>query len=136
MVLASADLSDDEFLELFHSQRLPSEKFRHADHLRLAWLHTHRETVERALLNVRSGIREFAAHYGAPDLYHETVTCGWVLLIATHHEPAFEVFLNENRTRLNRELLHRFWTPSLLETQEARTNWVSPDLEELPGMTS
>jgi hypothetical protein len=136
MVLASAGLSDDEFLEVFHSHKLPPEKFRHADHLRLAWLHTHREPREYALRNVCSGIREFAARNGAPDLYHETITTAWVLLISTHDEQTFEAFLNENRARLNRELLYRFWTPSLLASGEARTKWVAPDRQDLPGGTS
>ncbi len=34
-VLASAHLSDEEFLEAFHSCRLPNSEFHHADHLRL-----------------------------------------------------------------------------------------------------
>lgn len=133
MVLASVDLSDDDFLQLFHSFGLPPEKFRHADHLRLAWLHTRRETLRDALLRVRSGIREYAALNGAHDLYHETITAAWVLLISTHQEQTFEQFFNENRTRLNRELLYRFWTPSLLGSEEARRNWVLPDRQQLPA---
>ena len=55
LVLASADLSDDEFLAAFHSRRLATSQFRHADHLRLAWLHLHREPFDVALAQVALG---------------------------------------------------------------------------------
>ncbi len=132
LVLASAHLSDEEFLEAFRSCRLASAEFHHADHLRLAWLHLHREPIETALRNVRVGIQNFAAHHGAAHLYHETITTAWVRLLATHREDSFEEFLRENDARLNRVLLHRFWTPEVLAGQEARLRWVAPDRLELP----
>ena len=133
LVLASAHLSDEEFLEAFHSCRLLNSEFHHADHLRLAWLHLHREPVETALVNVRAGIQKFAAYNGAAHLYHETITTAWVRLLATHHENSFDEFLRENEARLSFELLHRFWTPEVLAGQEARERWVAPDRRELPS---
>jgi hypothetical protein len=53
VVLASTHLSDDEFLAAFHSCRLKTSEFRHADHLRLAWLHLQKEPPEVALASVR-----------------------------------------------------------------------------------
>ena len=132
LVLASAHLSDEEFLEAFHSCQLLNSEFHHGDHLRLAWLHLHREPIESALISVRAGIQKFAAHHGATQLYHETITTAWVRLLATHHEHSFEDFLRENEARLSVGLLHRFWTPELLAGQEARIRWVPPDRRELP----
>jgi len=104
-----------------------NSEFRHADHLRLAWLHLHGETLETALFRVRTGIQTFATHHGAAHLYHETITTAWVRLLATHHEKSFDEFLKENEHQLSLNLLHRFWTPDLLAGQEARTRWVPPD---------
>ena len=131
-MLASAHLSDEEFLKAFHSCRLLNSEFHHADHLRLAWLHLEREPLETALVYVRAGIQKFAAHYGAAHLYHETITTAWVRLLATHHEKSFAEFLWENEARLSRELLHRFWTPEVLAREEARARWIAPDRRELP----
>ena len=133
LVLASAHLSDEEFLEAFDSCRLLNSEFHHADHLRLAWLHLHREPVETALANVRAGIQNFAAHHGAVHLYHETITTAWVRLLATHREHSFDEFLRENEARLSGGLLYRFWTPEVLAGQEARGRWVAPDRRELPS---
>jgi hypothetical protein len=132
LVLATAHLGDDEFLEAFHSCRLLNSEFRHADHLRPAWLHLHRETLETALLRVRAGIQAFATHHGVPHLYHETITTAWVRLLATHHESSFEEFLLRNEPKLGLHLLHRFWTPEVLAGQEARARWVPPDRRDLP----
>src|SRR5271154_3162798 len=131
-VLASAHLEDDEFLAAFHSCRLTTSEFCNADHFRLAWLHLHREPLETALANVRAGIQAFAAHYGASAKYHETITIAWVRLLATHREATFGEFLTANSSRLNLDLLHRFWTPELLAGDQAKSGWVPPDIRELP----
>jgi hypothetical protein len=133
LVLATAHLGDDEFLEAFHSCRLRTSEFRHADHLRLAWLHLAREPFDTALVRVRRGIRTFAKHYNLSGLYHETITTAWMHLLATHEESSFEEFLTVNESFLNSNLLHRFWTPELLASQEAKSRWVPPDRQELPA---
>ncbi|HWE52399.1 MAG TPA: hypothetical protein VG273_21565 [Bryobacteraceae bacterium] len=111
---------------------MKTSEFRNADHFRLAWLHLHREPLNMALANVVSGIQTFAAHHGATKKYHETITIAWVRLLATHREPTFHEFLAANGHRLNLELLHRFWSPSLLAGDAAKARWVEPDLRELP----
>jgi len=129
---ASSALSDAEFLAAFHACTLPPSCFRHADHLRLAWLHIHQNPLSIAEENVRSGIQAFAKHLGKPDLYHETLTIAWVRLIATHDEPSFDEFLSRNEHRLNGALLHRFWSPERLQSEEARREWLLPDKMQLP----
>ena len=135
LVLATAHLSDDEFLEAFHSCRLRTSEFRHADHLRLAWLHLWREPFETALDRVRSGIQAFAKHHMLSGLYHETITTAWVHLPATHSESSFNEFLTVNECRLNSNLLHSFWTPEILASREARSHWIPPDWQELPHLS-
>ena len=134
LVLATAHLSDDEFLEAFHSCGLRTSEFRHADHLRLAWLHLAREPFETALQRVRGGIQTFANHHNLSGLYHETITTAWVHLLATHSESSFDEFLTANESRLSSNLLHRFWTAEILASREARSHWVPPDRQELPHL--
>jgi hypothetical protein len=133
--LATAHFTDDEFLEAFHSCRLKTSEFRHADHLRLAWLHLAREPFDTALDSVRSGIQAFAKHHNLSGLYHETITTAWMHLLATHQENSFEEFLTVNESFLNSNLLHRFWTPETLASREARSHWVPPDRQELPTLS-
>jgi hypothetical protein len=135
LLLATAHLSDDEFLEAFHSCHLSTSEFRHADHLRLAWLHLAREPFETALDRVRSGIQVFAKYHNLSGVYHETITTAWVHLLATHQESSFIEFLAVNESRLSSNLMHRFWTPEILASQEARSRWVPPDRQELPHLS-
>jgi hypothetical protein len=132
LTVASAAYSDDEFLAAFNSRALPNTAFRHGDHLRLAWIQLHRHAFEDALTAVREGIRKFAVHNGQPQLFHETITTAWVKLLATHHEPTFTRFISENEHRLNKGLLHRFWSPELLDSDAARAAWTAPDRAPLP----
>lgn len=132
LVLASASLTDDEFLSAFEACDLPLSGFRHADHLRLAWLHLHRTSLPEAEVQVRNGIRRFAEWHGVPHIYHDTVTRAWVRLLSTHHEQSFPEFLSKHEGHLNMELLHRFWTPALLASQQAKRGWVAPDRMLLP----
>ncbi len=132
-MLATAHLGDDEFLEEFHTCRLKTSEFRHADHLRLAWLHLAREPFDTAFERVRGGIQAFAKHHNLSGLYHETITTAWVHLLATHSESAFDEFLAVNEPRLSSDLLHRFWTPEILASREARSHWVPPDRCDLPA---
>ncbi len=126
-------LSDDDFLAAFESCRLSTDEFHHADHLRLAWIYLHRMPFEEALEKVRAGIQAFAHHHGVPHLYHETITRGWVHLLHSHPETAFEQFWEANKSRLGKELLHQYWSEALLNGSEARAGWVEPDLRVLPG---
>ena len=132
LVFGSASLADNEFLAAFHTCTLDPAMFRHADHLRLAWLYVHQEPLEEALIRVRTEIQAFAPHHRASHKYHETITTAWVRLIATHSETSFESFIQENESLLNGELLHRFWTPEALASDEARNAWVPPDRRPLP----
>ena len=131
-MIASADIGDEEFLRTFHSCELPAACFRHGDHLRLAWIHLHREPMDQALKSVRTGIQRFAAHHGVSHIYHETVTIAWVRLLASHCESDFAQFMTENEHRLNLRLLHRFWSPDALNSEAAKRVWLKPDREALP----
>ena len=132
IVVASHQLSDDEFLAAFTNCVLPPSLFRHGDHLRLAWLQLHRKPFDEALLLIRKGIQRYAAHFGASQIYHETITTAWVKLLATHTEATFQEFISNNEYRLNVELLHRFWSADVLDSAAARSGWVPPDKAALP----
>ena len=129
---ASSALSDAEFLAAFHACSLPPACFHHVDHLRLAWLHIHQHPLDVATEHVRNGIQAYAKHLGRIESYHETITVAWVRLIASHDESSFDEFLRLNEHRLNKELLHRFWSPELLQSETARQEWVGPDRLDLP----
>lgn len=75
-------VEDRDFLERFASGDMPKQAFRHADHVRLAWVLLAEAPLLPALLTFRASLKAFATRHGADGLYNETITCFYVLLIA------------------------------------------------------
>jgi hypothetical protein len=130
---ASAHLSDEAFMTRLAAGRLPIAHFRHADHLRLAWICLRQAPFHEALTRVRATIQAYAAAIGATGLYHETITRAWLHLVASHDEASFEDFLRLNADRLVGNPLKRFYSEQLLKNESARQTWVAPDLQPLPA---
>lgn len=79
MAVSADDLA---FLTRFSACALPKAEFRHADHVRLGWILLAQAPLLTALLRFRDSLKAFAAHHGVPELYNETITCFYMLLIA------------------------------------------------------
>jgi hypothetical protein len=82
----------------------------------LAWVQIRRLGLERASESVTLAIRQFAAHQGHADRYHDTLTRFWLravsLGIKRHPALAFS---------------------KLMGSDEARRQWVEPDLRLMPA---
>ena len=132
VTLASVHLDDQAFLSAFEDCSLPLASFRHGDHLRYGWLQLHQTSFDNALLIIGQGIQRYARHHGVIHIFHHTLTRGWVTLLASHNETTFTDFLQQNQSKLNRDLLHRFWTPEALDSDAAKFAWLPPDRAQLP----
>src|SRR5436190_13789782 len=101
-------VTDEEFLAAFEMGSLTGS-FPHADHVRVGWLFVRRYGADGAVERVAAGIRGVAAAAGAPGKFHETITRGWVFLIAAAvgrcSAPAFEDFTAANPELLDPRLL-------------------------------
>jgi hypothetical protein len=102
--------------------------FDHRDHLRLAWEAVARGGLAGALAEVPAALRALAAGAGRPEKYHETVTVGFVLLVAERwaDQEDFDAFLARNPD-LDRDALARWWRPETLASARARERFVMPD---------
>ena len=75
------ELPGDELIRRFEACEIPGDRFRHADHVRLAWEYQRRFPAAEALARIAGGLRRFAAAHGSPDRYHETITWAYLALI-------------------------------------------------------
>ena len=110
------------------------EEFHHADHVRLAWIYLLRYPVLEALERFVAGIRRFAAANGKPDLYHETITWAYLLVIherleRTGREMSWEEFAAANPDLLvwKGGILERWYRPETLASDVAKRVFVWPD---------
>lgn len=130
--------SDDEFLSAFNDCSAPPSAFDHTGHLRIAWIHLQRYPQEQAIRLTCTGIARFAAHLGAPDKFHHTLSEALMRIMAQRGAAdgrlAWQTFLASNRDLVDdaRQLLAQHYSPQRLALAAAKVGFVSPDREPLP----
>lgn len=132
------ELTDAGFLAAVESATYPGEDFRHRAHVRLAWLCLREHGFEAGLERVRGLIQRYAAALGATGKYHETLTRAWAELVqvgldAVPDAVSFDAFLEARPELGSSRLLERHYRKETLDSAEARTGWVPPDMEPLPA---
>ncbi len=123
---------DDRFVTAFERCELANETFRHRDHVRLAWLYLGREPLPRAIDRFVSGLKRFATHHGVPNLYHETITWAFLLLIQdrrgrTEVGETFAEFEARNPDLFSKGALKPFYRDETLTSELARRTFLFPD---------
>lgn len=75
-------LADDELFGRFESALIPSEDYRHREHVRTAFIYLSRyPDLAEAALHFRRALRRYAVAQGVPQLFHETLTWAYLALI-------------------------------------------------------
>jgi hypothetical protein len=133
----SRDWNEDEFVSEFEACRYPNSQFRHADHVRLAWIYLCRYGMAEAEQRIAGSIRRFAASLGHPEKYHETITRAWLRLVSTAwrqtpEAKSFDRFIASHSWLLEQDSLGAFYSRELLASDSARTSWREPDRHVLP----
>ena len=111
----------------FEQGRVPGG-FHHADHIRVAFAYVSEFPMLEALAKFSAALKRFAISKGKPNLYHETITWAYLLLIGERMARAgraqsWEEFAEEGKTCWFGRV--EFWTaitpsPSLNRTWLAR----------------
>lgn len=127
-------MSDDELVAGFENASLPSESFRHSEHVRVAFLYLCRYSPLEALQRFSTSLVQFASAKGKPQLYHETIT--WAFLLLIHERMArapgpqtWTQFAAHNNDLLNWEdnVLKRYYQAGTLSSDLARHTFLFPD---------
>lgn len=103
--------------------------FSHREHLQLAWESIRAMGLTGALVSVPAFLRGLATAAGQPHRYHETVTIGFLLLVADRYQDgeSFETFCDRNGELLG-PALTSYWREDTLASARARARFVFPDL--------
>jgi hypothetical protein len=128
----------------FEQGRVPGV-FHHADHVRVAFAYVSEFPLLEAIAKFSAALRRFALAKGEPQLYHETITWAYLLLI---HEriaransvrsgtgpsdslPSWEEFAERNRDLLEWKggILERYYSQATLDSDLARHVFLFPDV--------
>ena len=135
--LGSRSVGDEEFAGSFENCEYPNGMFKHADHIRLAWLYVGRFGRVGAEERITHSIRRFAASLGHEEKYHQTMTLAWLRLVhvaccASPELTDFETFIGSHLWLNDKKALNAFYSEELLLSERARLSWVEPDRHPLP----
>ncbi len=127
-------MNDTEWMEAFESCTLPSGTFHHAEHIKMAFLYSQKYTPVEALGRFSSAIARFAAAQGKPNLYNETITWAFLLLIreriarADSRQTWTEFSAaNADLLRWNDNILKKYYRPETLASELAKKVFLLPD---------
>jgi hypothetical protein len=130
-----ANMTGEELLSRFEDGRTPASEFHHADHVRLAFEYLKQYSAIDALQRFSDALKRFAAAQGKAQLYHETITWAYLLLIRERMARAGDVQNWEEFIALNTDLLAwkggvlvTFYRQETLDSDLARRTFVLPDL--------
>lgn len=129
---------DEDLMRAFEAGHSTAEGFHHAQHVRVAWNYLRVYPLPEALGRFSAALRKFAVAQGAPNLYHETITVAYVLLInerldQTGRDAAWDVFAASHPDLLQWKpsVLDRYYDRETLSSERARRVFVMPDASEL-----
>jgi hypothetical protein len=136
------NMSDEQLVAAFEAGQVPDGGFHHAQHVRVAWYYVRRHPLGEALTRFSGALKRFAIAQGKPDLYHETITTAYVLLIservgeAASGEWAEFAAGNADLLQWKPSVLERYYNPDTLWSARARTTFVMPDRITSPSEPS
>lgn len=127
-------MDDQRLIRQFEAGEVPPGGFHHRDHVRVAWWYLRQHPLPDALARFGASLRRFAAAQGKPDLFHETITTAYVLLINERldtdgGELSWEEFAERNADLMTWKpsILARYYRDDTLASSRAKRTFVMPD---------
>ncbi|MGH1362127.1 MAG: hypothetical protein ACRBF0_01130 [Calditrichia bacterium] len=133
----------DELVNNFLNKKLPRSRWTHQAHLIVGTAMYLRYGLEKGVDIMRHRVVQYNVSCGVENTltsgYHETITVFYMIMISYKLRTVAGAFSEMGKYLhiLNSELakpgiLGEFYSNSLLCSEAARTNWVDPDLQQLP----
>jgi hypothetical protein len=126
-------MKDSEWMEAFESCTLPKDSFHHRDHVKMAFLYLQKYQPLEALGHFSSALIRFATAHGKPNLYNETITWAFLLLIreriARTNSRDWAEFsaTNADLLRWDDPILLKYYRPETLISELAKRVFLFPD---------
>src|SRR5215468_5976061 len=135
----------ENLIRAFESGVLPRDQWDHKAHLTVACWYLVCYPEAEAARRIREGIQRYNKTAGIVTTkengYHESITMFWASMVksflmnATLECSIVGLINNLVHRYANKHLLFEYYSLDLLMSQEARLNWIEPDLKQLPCKT-
>src|SRR5258705_9263497 len=123
----------------FESCLIGKDQFPHKSHLTVAVWYLRNSTFEAAIESMRAGLLNFMNHHAVGrQKYNETLTIFWMRMVNGSMESGgMDLSLVETTNAViealvDSRLAFDYYSPELLNSDEAKSKWVEPDLKCLP----
>lgn len=131
--------ADTEFLSRFEQCTLVESDWTHLAHIRIAWICLSHSPADVALGRIREGILRFNTEVlHRRHKYHDTVTVAFVRIVSDRMRPgeSWPDFAEHIDDLLDPEtpLLLSYYSADRLSSDEARIEFIEPDLQEIPPL--
>ena len=130
----TTEVRNSELVSLFDRGEIGAGGFHHADHVRVAYAYLCEMPLFEAIERFSCALRRFAVLKGKPNLYHETITWAYLLLIQERRVRSgdhgnWETFAVANADLLSWKngILRQYYKLTTLESEVARTTFLLPD---------
>jgi|SRR5579863_1155005 len=127
------ELTDEQQIAQFESAAISPDSFHHVDHVRLAFAYLRQYPILEALERFPAALQKFARAHGKPNLYHETVTWAYLLLIHERiaraaHPQTWEEFAQANPDLLiwKNGILTKYYADETLQSALAKRVFLFP----------
>lgn len=131
------------FIGEFEAGTYPIDKWKHREHVIMASWYLLKLTTHEATPTIRAGIQRYNVSQGGQNTstsgYHETLTILWIHILASALQSAKGDVLTRVRAMaaefgMKAGLYHDYYSYDVLESVEARYQWMEPDLKPLPEL--
>ncbi|MDQ1556971.1 MAG: hypothetical protein QOD32_31 [Pyrinomonadaceae bacterium] len=132
-----SDVEIEELVERFESCTVPTAEFDHGAHLAVALWYLSALPYAAATERMRDGLHRYTTHNNAQSHYNETLTLFWLKLVRhflAHADADRSLAERANEliaTYHSSQLAFEYYSRALVQTPEAKTSWVEPDLKPL-----
>ena len=140
-LLMSFPVKAQELVSRLESLTLAGADFRHRQHLEVAFWYLHSQGYEHGSEAIIRAIAVFTQHLGQTEKFHQTITLCWIRLVAAGMAEVggcdtAEALIEHHPSLLDKELPLRFYSRARLFSDEARKQWIEPDLQPLPAIVA
>ncbi len=133
-------IADHEFRARFEACELSAADFNHRAHVRIAYIYLSEGEPAQAYARMRKSLLRFLAfHEVDPAKYHETMTHAWLLAVRYFmtlcpESDSADAFIAADPRLLDPKIMATHYSAERLFSDEARTAFVAPDLDPIPGL--
>jgi hypothetical protein len=127
-------MTEEEFYQKFEAATLDVNIFNHSNHVKMAWIYVQRFELPEAMARFSKALRNFAVANGAANLYHETITFAYLILINERlhlhkGQPTWDEFVQNNPDLFDwkNNILKKFYREETIKSSFAKKIFVFPD---------